>query len=156
MKRFIVAICVALCATVATGTAHAGGCDGLAKKLPSKGAPKVEGLISKITILLGGADPTPSNVDCSSVVVAIQNLVNPTRTGGRGLQPAAALDRNAAQAEIDSALQKAELQQALEAIRQHTTDEDVRLLLEAAVFDENGLYAARDLRLTQLREKLGA
>lgn len=155
MKYLAVAMAIALCSVLATGTAHAGGCDGLAKKIGKPG-PKVEGLISKLTVLLGGADPTPSNVDCSSVVVAIQSLVNPSRTGGRGLEPAAALDRSAAQAEVDSAAQKAEVQQKLEDIRAKIMDEDVRLLLEAAVFDESGLYAARDLRLTQLREKLGA
>lgn len=153
MKRLIVA-CVAAGSLLGVGVAHAAGCDGLAQKVP-KGNARIEGLISKLSVLFGGTDPTPDKVDCSSVVVAIQSLINPSRTGGRSLEPNAGLDRAAAQAEVDSALQKPEVQQTLEAIRERVPDEDVRLLLEAAVFDEDGSYAARDLRLAQLREKLG-
>lgn len=158
MKRRVLVACVVVFSMSVSGHALAAGCDGLANKMSQakSGNAKVGGLISKLTVLFGGTDPTPANVDCSSVVVAVQNLISPARTGGRALEPSASLDRAAAQAELDSALQKPQVQQAIEAIHQRSTDEDVRLLLEAAVFDEDGSYAARDLRLAQLRERLGS
>ena len=158
MKRTVVIACAASLALLVSGQAFSAGCDGLAAKLRSKEAsdPKTKGFFAKFLVLIDQADPTPENVDCNSVVVAVQSLVNPKRTGGRSLEPYAGLDRAAAQAEVDSALQKPEVQQAVEAIHHKYTDEEVRLLMEAAVFDDDGSYAARDLRLAQLREKIGA
>lgn len=158
MKRTVLIACVGTIALLVSGHAIAAGCDGLAAKLKSKESndPKTKSLLAKLAVLMDRADPTPENVDCNSVVVAVQSLVNPKRTGGRSLEPDGGLDRAAAQAEVDSALKKPEVQQAIEAIHRKYADEDVRLLMEAAVFDDDGSYAARDLRLAQLRERIGA
>jgi len=158
MKRRIALAFVCTFVFLVSGHAIAAGCDGLAakvKKTPAQSETD-KGILAKIAVLLDMKDPTPENVDCSSVVVAVQSLVNPSRPGGRRLEPYAGLDRAAAQAEVDSALQKPEVQQAIEAVHQKYPDEDIRLLMEAAVFDNDGSYAARDLRLAQLREKIGA
>jgi len=158
MKRTVVLACASAVALLLSGHAISAGCDGLAakvKKLPAKDR-NTDKFFAKLLVFLDLADPTPENVDCSSVVVAVQSLVNESRTGGRRLEPNAGLDRAAAQIEVDSALQKPQVQQAIEAIHHKYSDEEVRLLMEAAVFDEDGSYAARDLRLAQLREKIGA
>jgi hypothetical protein len=160
MKRTVVLACASAVALLLSGHAISAGCDGLAAKVKAKEKQTKDSnethFFAKLAVFLDLADPIPENVDCSSVVVAVQSLVNESRTGGRRLEPNAGLDRAAAQIEVDSALQKPQVQQAIEAIHHKYSDEEVRLLMEAAVFDEDGSYAARDLRLAQLREKIGA
>lgn len=164
MKRPMYAALVSSFLAIGAAQAMAAdSCDGLAAKIPKAQKAKDPGeeksalrdFYTKFLVLISKKDPIPGEVDCASVVVAVQNLVNNSRTGGRSLEPNAPLDRAAAQAEVDAALQEPEVKQAIEAVHQAYPDEDVRLLMEAAVFDEHGSYAARDLRLAQLREKLG-
>jgi hypothetical protein len=156
MKKMIAAA-IAVLYLVSANVALADGCNGLEKKFgaASHANGKVPGLVSKILVIFGGADPTPENIDCDSVFVALASLLNANPIGGKKLEPTAPLDRAAAQAELDSALKKPEVQQAIDGIKARVTDEDVRMVLEAAVFDNDGEFRARDLRIAQLRDKLG-
>ncbi|MNC79939.1 hypothetical protein D3C75_1325740 [compost metagenome] len=47
-----------------------------------------------------------------------------------------------------------EVRPRLEKIKKEVSDPTRRLVYEAAVFDEEGYYGARDLRINQLKQQL--
>jgi hypothetical protein len=100
--------------------------------------------------------PLPASVSCGSISKAIDRLVNGKPIGGKRLENDAPFDTAAAQAELDQAIQQeAGLSDELAQVQVAAADIDARLLLEAAVLHDRGVFKARDLRLQQLLQETG-
>ena len=96
------------------------------------------------------AQAVPTGVSCSALGKVFGRLANGSRPAGKRLEDEKPLDVAAAQAELDRALQQdPELKAQLEALRNAVTDEQERVIYEAALLQSNNLYGARDLRLQQ-------
>lgn len=91
---------------------------------------------------------------CDSLISVWKKLFNRSQIGGRQLEEKQALNPRAAQQEIDQARMDPALRAELDKIQQREPDPWRRQLLEAALFDDEGLYLARDLRLHELQGKL--
>lgn len=91
---------------------------------------------------------------CDSLISVWKKLFNRSQIGGRQLEEKQALNPRAAQQEIDQARMDPSLRAELDKIQQSEVDPWRRQLLEAALFDDEGLYLARDLRLQELQGKL--
>lgn len=91
---------------------------------------------------------------CDSLISVWKKLFNRSQIGGRQLEEKQALNPRAAQQEIDQARMDPVLRAELDKIRQSEADPWRRQLLEAALFDDEGLYLARDLRIQELQGKL--
>ncbi len=91
---------------------------------------------------------------CSGLLSVFKRLASNKKIGGRELEKDKPLDRAAAQQEVDGATTDPKLKAELDQIKATEPDELRRLALEAALFDENLLYAARDLRIEEIRSKL--
>ncbi len=98
-------------------------------------------------------NPPPNEVDCNSVLTVIGKVKRSDKVGGRKLEKDKPFDPVEAQANLDSALQDPEIRTRIEKIRSEIKDEDVRLVYEAATFDEEGYYDARELIIQRLRQK---
>ena len=90
----------------------------------------------------------------SSYASVIGKLMNRETTAGRRLEKARPFNPATAQANVDAALRNPDVRKRIDALRSEVPDETVRLLHEAAVFDEEGFYDARELRIHQLRQRL--
>lgn len=95
-----------------------------------------------------------SNPPCASAKVVAYKLVNREKTGGRKLQGDKPLDLKKAQANLDLALKNPELKGRIEKAHRDIIDENARLAFEAAIFDEEGYYDARELKIQQLLQRL--
>ncbi len=95
-----------------------------------------------------------TNPPCGSGKVVLSRIVNREKTGGRKLEPDKPLDVKKAQANLDAALKDPGIKARLDKARAEITDEDVLLAYEAAVFDEEGYYDARELKIQQLLQRL--
>lgn len=92
----------------------------------------------------------PTGLACSDLGKVLGRLVNGSAPGGKRLHDEQPLDIVAAQAELEQALQhNPELKAQLDALRGSVTDDQERMLFEAALLQSNNLYGARDLRLQQ-------
>jgi hypothetical protein len=113
------------------------------------------GLVNLQKQLQMNVSPTAlSWVGCGSLTSVVNRLVNRNRTSGRRLEEGKALNAAEAQANVDAALREAEVRRKIERTRREVPDENLRLVYEAAIFDEEGFYNARDLRIQQLSERL--
>jgi len=145
-------LCLIVISIAGAHAVRAEACDGLEKfALAKQESNEASGFLARIKAVFAST----AGVDCASLRVALTGVVDGRITGGRKLEPPTALDRAAAQADVASALQIPGVREKIDNIEKNVTDEDVRLLFEAAVFDDAGSYDARDLRIAQLREKLG-
>lgn len=96
----------------------------------------------------------PQGASCASLTSVMGLVIHRNKTGGRRLEEKKALNVTAAQAEVNKALADSKIRAKVDKLKQQVPDEQVRLYLEAAIFDEEGYYGARDLRVQQLAEKL--
>jgi hypothetical protein len=126
---------------------------------PSAGAQNCRGLLdipatasSALTAVIKSLSDT--NAACGSVKVVLSRVVSREKTGGRKLEPDKPLDLNKAQANLDAALRDPEIKARVDKARAEIKDESVLLAFEAAVFDEEGFYDARDLKIQQLQQRL--
>ncbi|MDB5984404.1 MAG: hypothetical protein JWQ69_5419 [Pseudomonas sp.] len=94
------------------------------------------------------------NVDCGSLTSVMDSVVNGKRTLGRKLEEDKPYDPAAAQANLVKAQADPDVRQRLDKIRKDVPDGPTRWAYEAATFDENGYYGARDLRVHQLQQQL--
>jgi hypothetical protein len=131
---------VLLAALTCSGLVWAADC-----KPPDKLPPKIMGssLIGKVF-----------SSHCDSLASVFKRLASNPKFGGRELEKNKPLDKAAAQAEVDKALADPKLKAELEQIKATEPDELRRLALEAALFDANQLYGARDLRIEEISGKL--
>jgi len=93
-------------------------------------------------------------VECSSLTSVLDRLVNTRKTGGRKLEEDRPFNAQQAQADLTKAQADPEVRPRLEKIKKEVSDPTRRLVYEAAVFDEEGYYGARDLRINQLKQQL--
>ena len=91
---------------------------------------------------------------CSSSRSVLAKLMGNVKRGGTNLEPEKPFDPVAAQANLQEAMNDPEIKQHLAELRVEIKDEDTRLFFEAALFDEEGFYGARDLRIQQLQQRL--
>jgi hypothetical protein len=91
---------------------------------------------------------------CASFWTVIGKVIGRETTAGRRLEKDRPFNQAAAQANVDAALRNPDVRKRIEALRSEVPDETVRLMFEAIVFDEEGYYDARELRIRQLRQGL--
>lgn len=91
---------------------------------------------------------------CAAFWTVIGKVAGRDTTAGRRLETDRPFNPSAAQANMDKALRDPAVRKRIEALRRDVPDETVRLMYEAVVFDEEGYYDARELRVQQLRQRL--
>lgn len=130
------------------GLAQAEGCPNIARINPT-------GASAALNALYEAFIHAPSHgAACGSLASVLNKLTNRGTTGGRRLEKDKPLDPTEAQANLDAALQDPEIRTRIEKVRSEIKDENVRLVYEAAIFDEEGYYNARELIIQWLRQKL--
>ncbi|MGV8920085.1 MAG: hypothetical protein ACOH2R_20150 [Pseudomonas sp.] len=92
--------------------------------------------------------------ECGSLVSVLDNVVNTPKTGGRKLEEERPFNAQTAQADLAKAQADPEVRKRLDKIKKEVTDPTRRLVYEAATFDEEGYYGARDLRIHQLKQQI--
>lgn len=93
-------------------------------------------------------------VDCGSLTSVADKWAHRNKTSGKRLEKEKPFDPKEAEANLKTALADSAIQARLNKLKQAIADENGRLFLEAAIFDEEGYYAARELRIQQLLEKM--
>jgi hypothetical protein len=96
----------------------------------------------------------PEQADCGSLMSVLDRLTNTRKAGGRKLEEDRPFNAQQAQADLAKAQADPEVRLRLEKIKKEVADPTRRLVYEAAVFDEEGYYGARDLRINQLKQQL--
>jgi hypothetical protein len=91
---------------------------------------------------------------CASFWTVLGKVAGRDTTAGRRLEAERPFNPSAAQANVDKALRDPAVRKRIEALRRDVPDATVRLMYEAVVFDEEGYYDARELRVQQLRESM--
>jgi hypothetical protein len=148
MKNISAVYVLVICAAGATG-ATAKECVGLAALQEAKAASLKQGAAR-----LMRDKPASATPDCTSVVSVLSKVERRTVPGGKRLETDRPLDPAEAQANLDEARRDPGIGKRLADVDQQTTDENLRLLLKAAVLDEEGYYAGRELLIQQLQQRL--
>lgn len=91
---------------------------------------------------------------CDSLANVICQIARDRRRGGRGSKHESDTDIAVAEAQIRKALADTRIEEELRVLAASEKEEVRRLALEAALFDDEGFTAARDLRIEQLRRKV--
>jgi hypothetical protein len=91
---------------------------------------------------------------CGSGKVVLSRVINREKTGGRKLEPDKPLDLKKAQANLEAALKDPAIKARIDRARADIKDENVLLAYEAAVFDDEGYYDARELKIQQLLQRI--
>jgi hypothetical protein len=154
-KKVIGPLAIALLFTV-TGLYAEDDCKGLnellaARRQEARHQPNNEFLRSLVTWM--NADKADT-VDCSSVTSVFAKVIHDNQTSGKRLEKEKPFDAKEAEANLSTALADPAIQARLNKLQQAVPDENARLFLEAAIFDEEGYYSARELRVRQLLEKM--
>jgi len=92
-----------------------------------------------------------SLASCSSLKTVMAKIAGRKRTGGRGLEKDKPFNLAEAQANLAAAQKNPTVQERLARVAKEVDDPEARLVYEAAVLDEEGFYAARDLKIQQLQ-----
>ena len=100
--------------------------------------------------MLAPIDISPQR--CSSLIATAKRLDSDAKKAGRKLEGDKPLDERAAEQERAAAQRDPDIAAALAAELGTETDPARRLLIEATVMHDKGLYKARDLLLMQLRQ----
>lgn len=106
----------------------------------------------KIQSAYGGSGQTLPG--CSSSRSVLAKLMGDVKRGGTNLEPEKPFDPVTAQANLQEAMNDPEIKKRVAELQGEIKDEDTRLFFEAALFDEEGFYGARDLRIQQLQQRL--
>ena len=91
---------------------------------------------------------------CGSAKVVLARVINREKTGGRKLEPDKPLDLKKAQDNLEAALKDPAIKARIDKARADIKDENVLLAYEAAVFDDEGYYDARELKIQQLLQRI--
>jgi hypothetical protein len=89
-------------------------------------------------------------VDCGSIASVWQKVALRERTGGRKLEPDAPLDMRAARLQWDEAQRNPAIAARLAAVQKSAGNAAEVAIYQAAILDEEGLYSARDARVSDL------
>lgn len=155
LPKMVLTFATATAATVAYGE-HGNACTGLEAglrqpkgDLPPKVIARIRAMARKMEML-----SVPTGMVCSDLDKVLSRLVNGSVPAGKRLQDDEPFDAAAAQSELEQALQQnPALKAQLDAVRSAVTDEQERMLYEAALLQSNHLYGARDLRLQEFLER---
>jgi hypothetical protein len=158
VKTFLCGVVVTVLAAAAN-MAHAEPCVGLEKFEP-RGTGTKPVFLSQIKAAnaagaAAGKVAIPQNVSCDSLVTVLSSLIDGKRSGGRKLEQDKPLDPADAQANLAAALQDPQVKEQLDGLKRDVSDENIRILYEAAVLDAEGFYGARELLIEKLRQNLG-
>jgi hypothetical protein len=144
MKRFVLVVAMVVTTSSWSNSADAQNCRGLLD-IPATASSALTAFIKSLS---------DTNAACGSVKVVLSRVVSREKTGGRKLEPDKPLDLKKAQANLEAALKDPEIKARVDKARAEIKDENVLLAYEAAVFDEEGFYDARDLKIQQLQQRL--
>ncbi|MGZ9031032.1 MAG: hypothetical protein ACXW2G_06640 [Burkholderiaceae bacterium] len=140
------AVVVALTAACLAPTARAEKCVGLAQiQIPANAS---HALVAFFTSFMASKPP------CGSGKAVLSRIVSRDKTGGRKLEPDKPLDTNKAQANVEAAMKDPAIKARIDKARAEISDQTVLLAYEAAIFDDEGYYDARELRVQQLLQRL--
>jgi hypothetical protein len=89
---------------------------------------------------------------CSSLTSVWAKVTKQKKVGGRQLEKERPLNPAEAQANLAAAQKDPAIRARLERAAKEIADPIVRLVYEAAILDEEGFYAARDLKIQQLQQ----
>ena len=143
VKRFCCAVLVFMVNIVPIGLAGAAECVGLAAIGGGALGAGVQDASKK-----GG----PPLADCGSLTSVLKKVARQGKVGGRQLEKDRPLNVAEAEANLAAARRNPALRRRLERVAAEVQDPAVRLAYEAAVLDEEGFYAARDLKIQQLQQ----
>lgn len=87
---------------------------------------------------------------CGAVVKVLEQLQSTKKSGGRKLHEGKPLDRAAAQAELQKARSDPDFTRRLAAASNGVTEPTGRLVVEAALLDDEGYFAARQLLMEDI------
>jgi hypothetical protein len=91
---------------------------------------------------------------CSAANGVLNKVNNHTVRGGTRLETEKPLDPAKAQANLQAALSNPSVKGRLAELQRIVKDDNTRLFFEAAIFDEEGYYGARELRIQELQQRL--
>ena len=149
MKTIIAAASASLMLALSS-LAHAGdNCIGLDKAMGQAESKVTTNLWEAIKSVAGVAQAD----ECGSLKTVFGRLAKRQIVGGRKLEKDKPLDTAAAQADLDEALKDAEVRARIDKVRATVTDENARLIYEAAILDDEGHPGARDLLVAQVLER---
>ncbi|WP_025040985.1 hypothetical protein [Nitrosospira briensis] len=107
-----------------------------------------------LLILSKSVMSNPLVVPCESLTTILNKLMSREKTGGRKLENDKPLDQQKAKGNLQEALNNPETRARIDKIADKVTNENERLIYEAAILDEDGYYDARELKIQQLKQKL--
>jgi len=93
----------------------------------------------------------PPLADCGSLTSVLKKVARQGKVGGRQLEKDRPLNVAEAEANLATARRNPAVRRRLERVAAEVQEPAVRLAYEAAVLDEEGFYAARDLKIQQLQ-----
>ena len=143
VKRSGVAVLVLVASVLPVGSAGAAECVGLAAIAAGSVATGVDTVSKK---------DGPPLAECGSLTSVLKKVARQGKVGGRQLDKDRPLNVAEAEANLAAARRNAALRRRLDRIATEVQDPAVRLAYEAAVLDEEGFYAARDLKIQQLQQ----
>jgi hypothetical protein len=88
---------------------------------------------------------------CGSLTTVWGKITRQGKTGGRQLEKDRPLNVAEAEANLATALKNPVVRERLDRVAMEVDDPGARLVYEAAILDEEGFYAARDLKIQQLQ-----
>ena len=144
LKRSVRKLAFAAGCVLLSAGAHAADC-----AIPAQLKAAQDNSVTKVFLTVFAGAPQ-KGVDCGSLASVWQKVTLRGKTGGRKLEGDKPLDVAAAQREWDGALRDAGIGARLKSLQKTIADPTELTLYQAAVLDEEGLYAARDWRLIEL------
>ena len=130
------------------GLLHAASCVGLKNAQNTR----LTGVFDNIKAAI--LSDTKERADCGSLASVLDKLSHHSKQGGLKLEEDKPLDVAKAQANLAEAMRNPAVLGRLKQLQNEVQDQNVRLVYEAAIFDEEGYYGARELRIEQLQQRL--
>lgn len=149
MKYLVCSLLLVLVCSVSAGSASGAECIGLSQITYAGTASEQLGRALKAAL---GIKPPPAA--CGSLESVVAKVTRQTKVGGRRLEKDRPLNPAEAQANLAAAQKNPAVQTRLEQVAKEVQDANVRMVYEAAFLDEEGFYAARDLKIQQLQQAL--
>jgi hypothetical protein len=133
---------------------HADQCIGIPENQFDKIPPGESRLQTAIKYFFYGPPDQKTKDECDSLRSVARLIMERNVTGGKKLKDNEVFDPVKAKKELDLALGDPAVKATLDSARAKITDDDEWLYYQAAVFDAEGFYAARDLRIMEIKQKL--
>lgn len=153
MKRTTLHLWAATLLLLCGTSAFAQDCKGV-QSLNLKAKAKASGSSAWDRLVTAITNDSTERVECGSLEMVLSSVAKIHKPGGRKLEEDRPFNPQEAQANLAEAQSEPLVKKRLEQIRKNVPDANQRLLYEAATFDEEGYYGARDLRIRQLQQQL--